>query len=134
MTHFWQVPKSGTRTIQIDIDPAEIGRNYPAAVCLLGDARVTLQRLTDALEPQEPNASWVGRVQELVQRWRNEFEPLLTSSATPIRPERLCREITNILPSDAVVAVRTNKHAFTSVRKVSSSLDVPVSPIRLLQT
>ncbi len=107
VTHFWRVPKSGTRTIQIDIDPAEIGRNYPAEVCLLGDARVTLQQLIDALAPQAPNASWVSRVQELVQRWRNEFEPLLTSSATPIRPERLCREITNVLPSDAVVVSDT---------------------------
>ena len=107
VTHFWQIPKPGTRTIQIDIDPSEIGRNYPAAVCLQGDAKITLQRLIDAVEPRGANSLWTSRAQELVQVWREAHEPLLVSDAVPIRPERLCREITKILPSDAVLVSDT---------------------------
>ena len=107
VTQFWQVPKPGARTIQVNIDPTEIGRNYPTEVGLLGDAKVTVQRLIDVLEPKAPNRVWTGRVQALVQRWREGYEPLLQSDAVPIRPERLCREIEHMLPSDAVIVSDT---------------------------
>src|SRR5256885_16823331 len=46
-THFWAVPKIGTRAIQIDIDPEALGRNYPLAAAVLGDARATLARMVE---------------------------------------------------------------------------------------
>ena len=39
-THFWAVPKIGTPAIQIDIDPEALGRNYPLAAAVNGDAKV----------------------------------------------------------------------------------------------
>src|SRR5580693_2324386 len=44
-THFWAVPKIGTRAIQIDIDPEALGRNYPLSAAVNGDAKVTLARM-----------------------------------------------------------------------------------------
>src|SRR5271169_4794984 len=44
-THFWAVPKIGTPAIQIDIDPEALGRNYPLAAGVNGDAKVTLSRM-----------------------------------------------------------------------------------------
>src|SRR6478752_3099159 len=41
-THFWAVPKIGTRAIQIDIEPESIGRNYPLEASVLGDAKSVL--------------------------------------------------------------------------------------------
>ena len=41
-------PKIGTRTIQLDIDPSELGRNYPNAVSLCGDVKVTLQKCSQS--------------------------------------------------------------------------------------
>ena len=41
-THFWAVPKVGTPTVQINIDPEAIGRNYPFEAAVNGDAKVTL--------------------------------------------------------------------------------------------
>ncbi len=107
VTHFWQIPRQGTRVIQIDLDPSELGRNYPAQVSILGDAKVTLQRLIDAVEPPDSNTEWKDHVQQLVSKWRKEFEPLLSSDASPMRPERLCREMTDFLPSDAVLVSDT---------------------------
>ena len=106
VTNFWKIPKQGTPTIQIDIDPPELGRNYPAQVALLGDAKLTLQRLADAVEPGA-RPEWTAHTQQLVAQWRESFEPLLTSEAEPIRPERLCRELTDFLPSDAVLVSDT---------------------------
>ena len=103
----WKIPPAGTPVIQIDIDPSELGRNYPTKVALLGDARATLRRLIEALEPLGPRTEWVHRAQHLVREWRAEVAPLANSDAAPIRPERLCKEITDFLPSDAVLVADT---------------------------
>ena len=51
-THFWQVPPPGTATIQIDVDPEAIGRNYPPAVGICGDAATVVDlMLARAGEP-----------------------------------------------------------------------------------
>ena len=107
VTHFWQVPKHGTPVIQIDIDPSALGRNYPTRAALLGDARASLQRLIEVVEPKHANADWTERTNELVAQWRQEFKPLFDSDASPIRPERLCKEICDFLPSDAVLVSDT---------------------------
>ena len=103
----WRIPAEGTPVIQIDIDASELGRSYPAAYGLQGDARRTLEAMLDVLEPTGGNASWVSRAQEHVQNWRDEHQPVLTSNAIPIRPERLCQELTDFLPSDAVLIADT---------------------------
>ena len=51
VTTNWQVPKPGIAAIQLDIDPEELGRNYPLQAALLGDAKVTLQKLIAAARP-----------------------------------------------------------------------------------
>ena len=103
----WRLPAEGTPTIQIDIDASELGRSYANAYGLLGDAKRTLERLIDVLEETGGNASWVSRAQEHVQNWRDEHQDVLNSDAVPIRPERLCQELTNFLPSDAVLLADT---------------------------
>ena len=107
VTHFWQVPKAGTPSIQIDIDPSELGRNYPADVAVLGDAKVTLQHLIAALRSCKSDDQWAKRAQQHVKQWRETFEPLLASDAEPIRPERLCRELSGCLGPDAVIVSDT---------------------------
>lgn len=109
VTHNWHFPAAGTAVIQLDIDPAELGRNYPNAVSVMGDARVSLRRIIEAAQPKSPAAgqAWTGRVARLVGAWRADEEPNLTSDATPMRPERICREITQALPPDGVVVSDT---------------------------
>ena len=42
----WKIPAVGTTVVQIDIDPSELGRSYPAQVALQGDAQATVRRLS----------------------------------------------------------------------------------------
>src|SRR5204862_7768478 len=44
-TFNWQVPRPGIPAIQLDIDPDELGRNYPNQVAIQADARVGLEKL-----------------------------------------------------------------------------------------
>jgi acetolactate synthase-1/2/3 large subunit len=107
-TDHYTTPRKGTPSIQLDINPTEIGRIYPVKVALVGDAKVTLQKLVEAarLLPGKTKA-WVAYTQAVIKKWRAEIEPMTKSDASPIRPERLCREIANFLPSDAVLVADT---------------------------
>ena len=103
VTNEWTVPSLDTPVIQIDIDPSELGRSYPAKATLQGDAKACLRRLMEVLEPLGPRTEWVNRAQELVAEWREGVSEAANSDGSPIRPERLCKELTDFLPSDAVL-------------------------------
>ena len=107
VTNEWTVPSLDTPVIQIDIDPSELGRSYPAKATLQGDARACLRRLMEVLEPLGSRTEWVNRAQELVAEWREGVSEVANSDGSPIRPERLCKELTDYLPSDAVLVSDT---------------------------
>jgi acetolactate synthase I/II/III large subunit len=108
VTNGWQVPKIGTPVIQLDIDPDELGRNYPNTVSLHGDAKVTLQKLIDAVGNQPPRrAEWLEQVRSYVADYWAESEPLRDSDAVPIRPERISKELGEWLPAGATLVVDT---------------------------
>ena len=107
VTNEWTIPAPGTPVVQIDIDASELGRSYPAKATLHGDARASIRRLMEVLEPIGSRNEWVGRAQQLVSDWRNDVAPLANSEGVPIRPERLCKEITDYLPSDGLLVSDT---------------------------
>src|SRR5579863_5508735 len=108
-THFWAVPKIGTRAIQIDIDPEALGRNYPLAAAVNGDVKVTLARMLAHADRSTTGKrkAWVGEVQKICADWRAKYRGALESNDVPIRPERLCHELSRHLPDDAIVVVDT---------------------------
>ena len=97
VTNEWKIPPKGTPVIQLDINPAELGRSFPLALGLQGDVRASLRKMIDHAAPVAERAEWVSRVQALVREWRAEVEPLANSDDLPTRPERLCKELTDIL-------------------------------------
>ena len=107
VTNYWTVPQPGTPVIQVDIDPAELGRSYPNAVALMGDAKVAVRRLIELIPPDAKKEGWAKHAQNLVKDWRQEAQPLLHSDAVPIHPARLCQELTAILPPDGVLVADT---------------------------
>lgn len=113
VTNGWTVPKAGTQVIQIDMDPAELGRSYPNIVSLCGDAKVALQMLLAEL-PKKGASPWTARAREHVATWRRELEPVRTSGAVPIRPERLCKDISECLPRNAILVADTGYAAIWS--------------------
>lgn len=112
-TNFWRVPLPGTPVIQIDINGASLGRNYALELAILGDAKATLAQMLEVARaaPAVLRNAWLDRVQTICREWRDEFAPLLESDAVPIRPERICGELTRLLPDDAILAVDTGHAA-----------------------
>jgi acetolactate synthase-1/2/3 large subunit len=108
-THFWAVPKIGTPAIQIDIDPEALGRNYPLAAAVNGDAKVTLAMMLKLADRSgvAKRKAWLGEAQNNCADWRDKYKSALQSDDVPIRPERLCHELSRHVPDDAIVVVDT---------------------------
>jgi acetolactate synthase-1/2/3 large subunit len=108
-THFWAVPPIGTPAIQIDINPEALGRNYPLLAAVNGDAKVTLSRMLAAADRGTASMRklWIEETRKICAEWQEKYRSLLASDAAPIRPERLCAELTRHVPDDAIVVVDT---------------------------
>ena len=105
-TERWRYPAPGKVTVvQLDIDAAVIGTNYPVAAGLVGDAKLTLAALHSELGSACARKSGWGR--EAVAKAKQEkfaaFRALAESGERPIRPERVVAELNRVLPGDAVV-------------------------------
>jgi len=102
----WTMPKQGTAIIQIDIDPLEIGRNYPGVIGMLSDVRAGLEALAVDADAQKHD-DWLAHTQKFVDEWRVEAEQARSSDQLPMRPERLVKELNEVLPKDAIVIADT---------------------------
>jgi acetolactate synthase-1/2/3 large subunit len=107
VTHQYRIPPQGTPIIQLDINAEELGRNYPIKLGLQGDARNTLRRMIAEAKVAEPRAEWISRVQELAAEWKASVEEWVNSDIAPMRPERLCKELSDYLPSDSILVSDT---------------------------
>ena len=108
-THFWAVPPIGTPAIQIDINAEALGRNYPLRACINGDAKVSLACMLEFADRKSAGRRdvWASEVRAICRDWLTKYKPVLESDAVPIRPERICLELTRHVPDDAIVVVDT---------------------------
>lgn len=119
-TDNWTLISPNSKIIHIDIDPSEIGRVYPTAVAITSDAKLALGALIEAIrsklsKPSGRNSKWLDRISSAKKEWRNTVSPLLRSDAIPIRPERIIKEIRDVLPEDGVFVSDTSfTGAFTA--------------------
>ena len=107
LTLDWKLPAPGVRVAQIDTDPAELGRNYPNAASVCGDAGLALSALLDMAGEWKSPEGWTQRAAGLNADWWQMQEAAFASDATPIYTERLCREMSLALPDEAVVVADT---------------------------
>jgi acetolactate synthase-1/2/3 large subunit len=108
-THFWAVPTIGVAAVQIDLSPEALGRNYPLKASVLGDAKVTLARMLERADGKTAakRKLWVEQARSICKEWYAKYGPTLASDAVPIRPERMCGELTKHVPEDGIVVVDT---------------------------
>jgi len=109
VTFKWQVPPLHTPVVQLDVNPEELGKHYPNRASLLGDAKTVLQQLIDMCDPAtaDRRRRWCDRGSRLVAEWHDEFAPLSNSDAVPMRPERLCKELTELMPPETLLVSET---------------------------
>ena len=98
-----------TKIIQVDIDSQEIGRNYPVASGIVGDAQAVGRQLLDALRPQFPegkaNPDWTAAIAALKSRRQARLAAEAALSGDPMPPQRVYRELVKVLPRDCMVTI-----------------------------
>ena len=97
-----------TRLIHADIDPAEIGKNYPVEVGIVGDALAVLDALADEVERLTPARNWresayTAEIADKVAEWFESNRALRESDADPATMGRVIAEIRRVLPENAIV-------------------------------
>jgi acetolactate synthase-1/2/3 large subunit len=107
VTHTWRVPSPDTPVIQIDIDAAELGRNFANCLGLNGDPKATLAALVTAVGKPKRDTAWADQAAALMAEWRAAMAPHFASTASAIRPDRLCAEIERALPADGILVADT---------------------------
>jgi acetolactate synthase I/II/III large subunit len=107
-TENWRFPSKAIPIIHLDVDPETIGANYPTAVALVGDAKLTLEELFQELKSNIRTRSLncvdgKAIVAKTKAAKFDSFLKLANSDDAPILPERIVRFLNKLLPKDAIV-------------------------------
>jgi acetolactate synthase-1/2/3 large subunit len=97
-----------TRLIHVDIDPHEIGKNYPCEIGLVADARAALVDLLEAVREVTPardyhESSYFQDIQRLKEEWEETQSPRRNSDAVPMTQSRAVWELRAALDRSAIV-------------------------------
>jgi benzoylformate decarboxylase len=102
---------TGIELVHLDVDPWELGKNYPPAVAILGDPKATLPEITAAIRERMTSGARAAARDRLARATgaiAAEREALKTKAralagATPVQPLALLEAIGEMLPANAVV-------------------------------
>ncbi len=98
-----------TRLIHVDIDPDEIGRNYPVALGLMADVRTFMRQVLAELDRRgvgvipAARKKWLADIDGYRREWDALIAPGFKDESSPIGPQRAAHEIDKALPEDAIL-------------------------------
>ncbi|WP_108610755.1 thiamine pyrophosphate-binding protein [Aminobacter sp. MSH1] len=110
----WNIPP--TKLVHVDIDPAEVGRNYDVELGVAADARTFLRQLLSELNGYSPmptregTEGWRRSIAEWKAEWEAHIAPNFGMDTSPMRPERVVGDVQRILPDDAVLVCDSGVH------------------------
>jgi len=103
--------KNDTKLIQIDIDPHEIGKNYPVDIGILGDAKVVLQDMVKEMKEsykekknvKYSSTSYFKEIQSLKKKWMNFLNEWRKPELEPVMISCVLKEVRDFLDRDAII-------------------------------
>ncbi|HEY2300210.1 MAG TPA: thiamine pyrophosphate-requiring protein, partial [Jatrophihabitans sp.] len=118
------LPEFGqARAVQIDRSGKWIGMRYPYELNLVGDAKATLRALIPLLD-RKPDRSWREKIESDVASWWQTLERQALTDADPVNPMRIFYELSQRLPSNAIVASDSGSAANWYARHLRFTGDV----------
>ncbi len=100
----FSIPPS--KLIHIDIDPHEIGKNYPVSVGIVGDAKACLLQILHELSDYSidyKRTDYFGEIQEEKKKWFEFLDEYRDDSKVPVMITTVLREIRKFFDHDAVI-------------------------------
>jgi len=95
----------GAKVVMIDVDPAELGRNRPLELGLVGDLDVILRQLSEVVPPRraEQTAPWLAAVRARETESRGKLDGFCASEQVPVAHYRLAAEIARVVTPETIV-------------------------------
>lgn len=90
----------------IDIDPAEIGKNVPTAIPVVGDAKEALTMLVKQDGKRPENAEWL----KTVEGWKVDFPYWYENQESPLKPQKVMELLHEKSNGDAIVVTDVGQH------------------------
>ncbi len=110
----WNFPS--TRLIHVDIDPQELGRNYPPTLGIIADAKTFMRQLLQGLDRAEVAIDpaqfgpWRSEVESWQAQWETFVRPHFSDSTSPLRPEYIVGQLQRLLPEDVILSLDSGVH------------------------
>lgn len=96
-----------TKFLQIDIDPTEIGRNYPVAIGAIADLKIALNQILEAVKALKPNGIKRPGLRDEIKKAKADFKtantPISVDGRFPMTPQRILKDVKETLPEDALI-------------------------------
>ena len=105
LTGFGVGMPAGKTIIHATLDPMDLSKDVPAQHGLIGDARLTLTALSQAMDGLDKSATAARQdvalqIAELRTAWLEEWAPRLASDAAPINPYRVIAELNRMVDKE----------------------------------
>ena len=108
----WNFPTC--KLVHVDVDPAEIGRNYVPDIGILADARTFVRQLLAEAPASGVDGSrysaWLDEIAGWKKEWDAFVRPNFELHTSPIRPERIVADTRAVLPDDAIISLDSGIH------------------------
>jgi acetolactate synthase I/II/III large subunit len=110
----WNFPT--TKLVHVDIDPQELGRNYPPTLGIIGDIQVVTRQLLNGVAARAQHidaaryAEWLQQVRGWQAEWEAFVRPHFGDSTSPLRPEFVVGTLQKMLPDDVILALDSGVH------------------------
>ncbi len=84
--------------IQIDVDPAEIGKTIKINIPIVGDAKITLKEFINQVKSPD-TSNWTKHISQV----RKENEETLSYNTVPLKPQQCIKEIMEAVTEDTII-------------------------------
>ena len=91
-----------SKIIHIDIDPAEIGKNVPVDLPIVGDARNILSSLIKVLNDYKASDE-VNKWTDMIKQRKLDLLPRVTYDDVPLKPQTVIKEISEVLTPESIL-------------------------------
>ncbi|HQJ36298.1 MAG TPA: thiamine pyrophosphate-binding protein, partial [Bacillota bacterium] len=96
-----------TEFLQIDIDPTEIGRNYPVSIGAVADLKEALAQILEEAKKLCPEGIKRPELREMIKNNRTLFRESNTAISEdgrfPMTPQRILKDVKETIPEDAII-------------------------------
>ncbi|MER2146115.1 MAG: pyruvate oxidase [Aerococcus urinaeequi] len=101
--------------IQIDIDPAMLGKRHHADVAILGDAGLAIDEILNKVDAVEESAWWTANLKNIAN-WREYINMLETKEEGDLQFYQVYNAINNHADEDAIYSIDVGNSTQTSIR------------------